>query len=114
MQLIRFPQVSNRADWNVNLKNTDPNDGTLIDLSPYTITLQIRGRACSWPVLSAGTSDGKVTFPSEGIVAIRVPAAEMSALIAGTYEVGATVTDGTNTSQFILGSLPVVDGIVRS
>lgn len=110
---IRFPRTSNRSDWRFQLKNTDPTDGTLIDLSPYQITLQVRRRDRCGPVLSASPGDGKVTFPSLGIVEVRFPASEMHCLCADTYEVGATVTDGTDTTQLIIGSVPVVDGIVR-
>lgn len=110
---IRFPRTSNRADWSFQVKNTDPTDGTLIDLSPYQITLQVRRQCQYGPVLSAAPGDGKVTFPSLGIMQVRFPASEMRNLCADTYELGAIVSDGTDTTQLIIGSVPVVDGIVR-
>lgn len=114
MQNVRFPQASNRADWIFNLKNTDPNDGSLIDLSAYSITIQVARRDRSWPELTGSTTNGHVTFPSAGIVSVAFPAPEMNCLVSGTYEVGAIVSDGTNTTQLLIGTVPVVDGIVRS
>lgn len=110
---IRFPRTSNRADWRFRLKNTDPNDGTLIDLSPYTITIQVNRQDRCGPVLSVTTPDSRIAFPSPGIIEVVFPASQMSGLCADTYDIGAIVTDGTDTAQLILGSVPVIDGVVR-
>lgn len=110
---IRFSRASNRADWRFRLKNTDPTDGTLIDLSPFSITIQVRRRDRCGPVLSASTPDSRITFPQTGIIDVAFPASQMSALCADTYEIGAIVSDGTETAQLILGTVPVVDGVVR-
>lgn len=110
---IRFPRASNRADWKFTLKNTDPTDGTLIDLSPYSITLQVRRRGRCGPVLSGTSTDGHMAFPSPGVIDVTFKASEMQALCPDTYEVGAIVSDGTETAQLILGTVPVVDGVVR-
>jgi hypothetical protein len=114
MQNIRFPQASNRADWTCRFTVTDPNDGTLVDLSPYTVTIQVSRRDRSWPELSGSTTDGHVIFPGSGVISFTFRASEMNCLVSGTYEVGAIVTDGTNTTQLLIGTVPVVDGIVRS
>lgn len=110
---IRFPRASNRADWKFTLKNTDPTDGTLIDLSPYSITLQVHRRDRCGPVISATSGDGKITFPSLGIMQVRFPASEMRALCPDTYEVGAIVSDGTDTAELIIGTVPVYYGGVN-
>lgn len=110
---IRFPRAPNRADWEFDLEVTDPEDGSLEDLSPFSITLQVRRQGNCSPVLTAATGDGKITFPSLGIIRVRFAASEMHGLCPDTYEVGAIVSDGTDTAQLILGTAPIIDGIVR-
>lgn len=110
---IRFPRASNRADWRFRLKNTDATDGTLIDLSPYSITIQVKRRDRCGPVLSVATPDSRITFPSPGVIDVAFPASQMNSLCADTYDIGAIVSDGTETAQLILGTVPVVDGVVR-
>lgn len=110
---IRFPRASNRADWRFWLKNTDPTNGSLIDIPVSQVTLQVQRRDRCGPVLSAAPGDGKITSPEAGVLEVRFPASEMRNLCADTYEVGAIISDGTDTAQFILGTVPVVDGVVR-
>lgn len=110
---IRFPRASNRADWRFRLKNTDPTDGTLVDLSPYSITIQVKRRDRCGPALSVSTPDSRITFPSPGVIDVVFPASQMSGLCADTYDIGAVVSDGAETAQLILGTVPVVDGVVR-
>lgn len=110
---IRFPRASNRADWRFWLKNTDPTNGSLVDFPIDQITLQVRRQDGCGPVLSAAPGDGKITAPSTGVLEVRFPASEMRGLCADTYEVGAIISDGTDTAQLILGTVPIIDGIVR-
>lgn len=110
---IRFPRASNRADWKFWLKNTDPQDGSLVDIPVDQITFQVRRQDRCGPVLSAASGDGKITSPSTGILEVRFAASEMRQLCPDTYEVGAIVSDGTDTVQLILGTVPVTDGVVR-
>lgn len=110
---IRFPRASNRADWRFWLKNTDPENGSLIDIPVNMITLQVRRHGQCGPSLSASPGDGKITSPQAGVLEVRFPASEVRGLSAGTYEVGAILSDGTDTVQLILGSVPIYDGVVR-
>ena len=110
---VRFPPASNRADWRFWLTNTDPNDGSMIGLSVDQITLAVSRPDCLPPLLSAAPGDGKITSPSTGVFEVRFPASEMRQLAAGTYEVGAIIFDGTDTAQLIIGTVPVINGVVR-
>lgn len=110
---IRFPRTTNRADWKFWLKNTDPADGSLVDIPVNQITLQVSRQGYCGAALSAAPGDGKITAPSTGILEVRFPASEMRQLAPDTYEVGAIVSDGTDTVQLILGTVPVTDGVVR-
>ena len=113
MTEIRFPRTSNRADWRFWVKNTDPSNGSLVDLPASQVTLQVRRHDGRGPVLSAAPGDGKITSPQAGVLEVRFPASEMRNLCPDTYEVGAIISDGTDTVQLILGAVPVTDGVVR-
>ena len=110
---IRFARTTNRADWRFWLKNTDPTNGSLVDIPVDQITLQVRRQDGCGPVLSAAPGDGKITSPQPGVLEVRFPASEMKSLCPDTYEVGAIISDGTDTAQLVLGTVPVTDGVVR-
>ncbi len=110
---IRFARTTNRADWRFWIKNTDPTTGDLIDIPVNYVTLQVKRLDGCGPVLSAAPGDGKITSPQPGVLEVRFPASEMRSLRPDTYEVGATISDGTDTSQLVLGTVPVTDGVVR-
>jgi hypothetical protein len=48
-----------------------------------------------------------------GVFEVTFPADDMRALGDREYEVGCTIASGGDTAQFIIGTLPVLDGIVR-
>jgi hypothetical protein len=80
----RFPPTTNRADWEFDLEVVDPDDGSLLDVSSYAITLQVRRQGTCHAALTATSSDGKITFPSVGIMRVRFPASEMKSLCPDT------------------------------
>lgn len=110
---IRFPRASNRADWKFWLKNTDPTDGSLVDIPLSYLTLQVHRMDGRGPILTAAPNDGKVSSPSSGILEVRFPASEMKNVCPDTYLVGAIIFDGTDTAQTIIGSVPVYYGGVN-
>lgn len=129
MYLVNFPEASNSADWISTLELTDADSGDLIDLTGCTITLQVwtqtqRGPGfvpVNWPninsqygtaALTASTSNGKITVPSTGIVQWTFRASEMETLTAGFYEVGMIIEKSSDTTQLMLGVLPVLNGAV--
>lgn len=110
---IRFPRASNRGDWHFWLKNSDPRDGQLIDLPPNILTLQVHRMDGCGPILTASPGDGKVTAPVPGVLEVLFRASEMKNLRPDTYLVGAIISDGTDTAQTIIGSVPVYYGGVN-
>jgi hypothetical protein len=112
MYVGSLPPISNRASWLFSSEVVDDETGELIDLSGLTITLEVREQACGRTVLSATTGNGKVTTPSMGLFSASFTRDEMAALCAQTYDVGATISDDTDTAQFIIGTVPVLDGVV--
>ncbi|MGV2110164.1 hypothetical protein ACQZ46_02680 [Agrobacterium salinitolerans] len=105
--------VSNRADWIETIELIDDdNEQIITDLSDVTMKLEIRDRdrrRC----MSATTEDGHIEFMGFGIVQWHFTKSEMSQLCAGTYEIGITVMRDGITEQELIGSVPVVDGVVR-
>jgi hypothetical protein len=76
-----------------------------------SITFEVRdGSNCT--VLSATTSNGKISIVDTGVFEVDFTRAEMQQLSAGTYDVGCVVTINGKTSQFLVGTLPVLDGVV--
>jgi hypothetical protein len=103
--------TSNREDWTVFYELTDGETGELIDLSGVDeITVHVRdkhGRS-----LTATLGSG-VTVVDTGVFSWTFTEAQMRTLQAKTYEVGCTLKSEDQTVQLLIGTLPVLDGIVR-
>ena len=106
--------VSNRADWIDVLEVTDAETGEPIDLTDAEILLEIRlwPDGCS-PILSASTSNGKITLIELGKAQFHFLRSEMINVQPGSYEIGATVERDGTTDQFIIDTVSIFDGIVR-
>lgn len=104
--------VSNRASWNFECDVVDDQTGELVDISTISIVVEVRYPECCRTVLSATTANGKVTNPSTGKFIAAFTRDEMAALCPRTYEIGATLADADDTAQFIIGTVPVLDGVV--
>lgn len=105
--------VSNRADWIETIELVDDDTEQLItNLTGVTLKLEVRDRdrrRC----MTATTEDGHIDFVGYGVIRWQFTKEEMSQLCAGTYEIGITVTRDGITEQELIGSLPVLDGVVR-
>ena len=89
----------------------DSDTGSPIDLAGSSIVVEARDEyRCV--VLSATTGNGKITIIDTGVFRINVPPAETQALRSGSYEVGATITINGESRQLIIGTIPVMDGVV--
>ena len=124
MYLVNFAQQSNASDWidTIDLRSAD--DATLIDLTGWSVDLQVwpqtyrgAGTNASWlgwnavtPVLEASTANGKITIPQAGVIQWTFRASELNDLPAGVYEVGIILTKSPDTVQILLGQLPIVNG----
>lgn len=107
--------ISNRADWLETIELIDDDTGQVItDLTGVTVKVEVRSQPECYSVLVGTSDDGHVTFPGYGIIQWQFTKSEISNLRAGTYEIGVTVTLNDFTEQELIGSLPVVDGVVRS
>jgi hypothetical protein len=113
MQIAPLPAVSNRADWIDAYKLLDDETGHPIDLSDATeITVEIRDRETRSPQFSATLSGGTVEHIETGIFQWSFSLSQMRSLCPKTYDVGLTILKDEITTQILIGTLPVYDGIV--
>ena len=108
--------TSNRATWTATMELTDTTTNEPYDISTATqITIQVRQKSGSLS-LSGTLTGGEVEFVTDGTDgAFRwtFSKAQMGGLCAGTYDVGINVDFSNATSQIFIGTLPVIEGIVR-
>jgi len=110
--------VSNRETWTQDIELTD--DGTAIDLSTASIVVEVRakrgtsdyGVPAGTAVLSATTANLKITLLGAGQFRWTFPATDMRGVVPGTYDVGATYTVAGVTTQLLIGTVPIIDGVV--
>lgn len=109
MYVGSIEQQSNRADWTMQIQLVDSEDGDTIQLSTCDVVLEVKdGCRC---ILKASVGSG-VTFPQDDVLRWTFPADEMRALRSGTYDVGLTISNDGQTVQLIVGTLPIIDGVV--
>jgi hypothetical protein len=104
--------VSNREDWVQQCEVRDEaND--LVDLTGAVIVLAVRERKSQVQVLLAQTADSTIVVQALGIFQFTFTVAQMRGLDASrAYDLGCTILLNSVTSQFFIGSVPVLDGIV--
>jgi len=112
MYVGAFPAVSNRATFRQSFQVNDGETGDLIDLSQAAITFEIRERRNKRSALGATVAGGAIAVTGAGTFDVTFTAAQMRSLGAGEYDVGCVIGIGGDEEQFIIGSLPVLDGVV--
>ena len=76
----------------------------------YSPWLEV-GIADVGPILKA-TNGAGISIIDIGIIQVLIPASRMQQLHGGTYQVGMIFSDGVNTRQISIGTLPVFQGVV--
>lgn len=105
--------VSNKADWIVAYALDDAETGDPVDISDASeITIAIRNPANHYVELSATLSGGGVQHIETGVFEWTFTATQMRNLCAKNYEVGLTILKDGETTQLIIGTLGVLDGVV--
>lgn len=112
MYVGTFPAASNRQSWTYTLEVVDADTDEDIDLIGATITFELRDPRSLLTILSATTGNGKITISDTGVFIVSFSLSDMQSLYPLTYEVGCTVAVNGETMQYIIGTLPVLDGIV--
>lgn len=104
--------MSNKTGWLADFEIDDADTGAPVDLKGASIVVEARDPATGCIVLSATTANGRIAITDTGTFRVNVAAGETHCLGAGTYEVGATITLNGESRQLIIGTLPVMDGVV--
>lgn len=109
-----LPPASNRETLNLQIEFYDEETDEPIDVATATeAVIAVAPAGCRSPVLTARLSAGQIEQTETGVIECTFSADQMSGLCAGTYDIGGTLTKDNETVQFLIGTLPVYDGIVR-
>jgi hypothetical protein len=114
MYNIKLSPVSNRADWIESFELINDDTGEIItDLDDVVMKIEVRDEThCRR--LTGSTDDGTITEIASGVMQWHFTPQQMGSLCFGTYEVGLIITRDDITEQELIGTLPVVEGVVRS
>ena len=114
MYIGALPVASNRATYTQQFQLYDDDDNEGVSLSGAVVTLEVRKPKCTTVELSATTTNGKIVVTDEtnGIFQLTFTVSEMRNLCQMQYEAGITITQNDETTQYFIGTLPVLDGIV--
>jgi hypothetical protein len=107
--------ISNQATWaSQTYELVDEEDGTTTDLTDPLLTVDIvvtiRSDSDRSSVLAtASVTNGKVTIPGPGFQ-WQFEVSDLTDLCSGVYRLGAKVTIDGFVSDFIIGTIAVLDG----
>lgn len=104
MNEVKLGPVSTREDYSESWQALDE-DGVAIDLTGATIVYELRD-----PVTRA-TTPATIGISTTTFTA-TIPVATMRGLCTRDHEVGCTIKLVGVTTQFFIGTIPVVDGVV--
>lgn len=112
MNNVYLDPQSNAGDFFRTLAVQDAATGAPYDLSDVTaVAFSLRLSGCER--LKASLATGEITIdddPETGRIAIAIPASRLRELRSGAYSVGVVISDGTDTVQLLLGTLPIIEG----
>lgn len=103
MNEVKLGAVSTREDYSESWQALD-DDGTAIDLTGATIVYEFRDPSTCTRTAATVEID-TTTFTA------TIPLATMRGLCAKDYDVGCTIEIEDVTTQFFIGTIPVVDGV---
>lgn len=113
MYEARFEPVSNRADWSQPFEIVDEDTGeTVTDLTGLSVLVEVREPGTCYARLSASIDNGKITDQGGGVLEWLFPRSDMTGLCPQSYEIGITLERDDFTTQYLIGIVPIVDGIV--
>lgn len=104
MNEVKLGAVTTREDYSDSWQALD-DDGTAIDLTGATIVYELRDPATCTRIAATVTIE-TTTFTAE------IPVATMRGLCPKDHDVGCTIEIDDVTTQFFIGTIPIVDGVV--
>lgn len=129
-----LPPVTNREDLYLPISVFDDDTGQPIDMVALGWTFQFEIRRASprnagsgyidWydfgtpdncgplisATLNAPAGSGTIIIDDVGYMHVWIPESVMKSIGPGTYQIGMTAFDGTNTKQLFIARLPVLAG----
>lgn len=113
MYIAILEPVSTREDWTIPVEVTEPDSNDPIDITGASITLGVRHIKTKAQVLSATVGSGiTITNGALGLFQWSFDNSTMGGVTPGTYEVGLIITIGSVTTQLLIGTVPILDGVV--
>lgn len=103
--------ISAKAGWTETLDIRDEETGEPIDLTGCTVTVTIEDGLCNGTSVVGGTTTGQVTLPSLGLIEIVLPPSSFTNLDPGPCRVGITVSRDGETTQLLMATLVVEEGL---
>lgn len=112
MYQVQFAATSS-ADWAEAIELIDNDTNLALDVpDDARFNLTIGGRCWSGE-LTASTTDGRITRPADNIIQWRFTPNDIRTFWPrNSYAVGLTMTTDGGTTQLLVGTLSVIDGIV--
>jgi|GEM_PF-3300275 len=101
-----------QEDWKLIVEIDDEDTGEALDLTGATIVFEVRDPKSRGIVLSATSSNGKISIIDTGVFQVLFARSEMQGVAAQNYDVGCILTINGETKQYIIGTVPVLDGVV--
>jgi hypothetical protein len=113
MYLGALPPASNRGAYALDFELYDDETDEGIDLAGASIVLELRRPGTASIVLSATSGNGRIVLAGQaGRFELALPAGDLRRLDPITYEAGITIAQDGTTTQYFIGTLPVLDGVV--
>lgn len=113
MYIASLEAVSTREDWTVPVEVTDPDTDDAIDITDAEITLSVRDKKTKVQLLTATVGSGiTIDDGPAGMFSWTFTASQMGALCEGVHEVGVVIEVNSVKTQLLIGTVPVLDGIV--
>lgn len=115
------PKIRKYNTWQAEFTWTD-SAGVAVDLSYYSANMQIRKNTQAVDILSISTSNSRIVLNNLGKIKLKIPAADTTTLIPGTYLYSLVLSDtnsldtngeGMNTFTLLLGEITVEDSVTR-
>jgi hypothetical protein len=110
MQQVTLGALSNRETYIESFQAFDEDD-TAIDMTGATIVYEVRSCKGGGTTLSATTANGAIEI-STTTFTVTLTVAQTRTLCDKEYDVGCTIEIDDVVTQFFVGKLPIVDGVV--
>lgn len=105
MNKLTLAPASNRETFSQSFEALDEDDAA-IDLTDATIICEMREPGCT------ATTSLNVDIDTT-VVTISLTETQTRSLKTVEYDIGCTINQGGTITQWFIGTLPVVDGVVR-